>query len=167
MPPVLVAGSKRGHAHHLFPVLYGMVCRRCRKGRGAESRERVEASTRKTINDRSATFTTKVSGKKWVHVPSCSRGGGGDQHGAQTERSSRSCWTCSPPPSTTLEHQDKLEHQTRIFSSTSDPRDAALAVSSTLAADPKRSPAQTFPSCVKASCGLRRIVGRTSCSPFF
>lgn len=42
----------------------------------------------------------------------------------------------------------------RTCSSTSDPRDAAVAVSSTLAADPKRPPAQTFPSCVKASCEI-------------
>lgn len=47
---------------------------------------------------------------------------------------------------------EELQHQTRRFLGTSDPRDAALAVSSTLAADPTRSPAQTFPSCVNASC---------------
>ena len=48
------------------------------------------------------------------------------------------------------QHWDELQEDQ--FFGTSDPRDAALASSSALAADPSRSPAQTFPSCVNASC---------------
>lgn len=53
-----------------------------------------------------------------------------------------------------IQHHKSCSGRKADKNSTSDPRDVALAVSSTLAADPKRSPAQTLPSCVKASCEM-------------